>query len=87
MENANIATQNMVDPKYRYAQKKIERVAGTFIRAPGGYRNKACAIAATVEDARLYRLCYCQDGQEMRADYFEYVYDTSFARRLRRKRY
>ncbi len=87
MENANIATQNMVDPKYRYAEKKMKRVAGTFVRPPNGYRNKACEIADTVDEARLYRLCYIQDGQEMRDDYFEYVYDTSFARRLRRNRY
>ena len=87
MANTTITTQNMVDPKYRYAEKKMKRVAGTFARPPGGYPSKAWEISATVEDARLYRLGYCQDGQEMRDDYFEYVYDNSFARRLRRSRY
>jgi hypothetical protein len=87
MENANIATQNMVDPKYRYAEKKMKIVAGTFVRPPNGYRSKAHEMSDTIDEARLYRLCYIQDGQEMRADYFEYVYDTSFARRLRRNRY
>lgn len=74
------------DNKFRYAQKKIGRVSGTFVRSPGETR-QAVLIANTVDDARLYRLGYCQDGQEMRADYFEYVYDNSFARRRRRNRY
>ena len=72
--------------KYRYANKRINRIAGTFVRAPGEHK-KAVLIANTVDDARLYRLGYCQDGQEMRADYYEYVYDNSFARRRRRNRY
>lgn len=74
------------DCKFRYAQKKIARVAGTFVRAPGEHK-KAVLIANTVDDARLYRLGYCQDGQEMRADYYDFVYDNSFARRRRRNRY
>jgi hypothetical protein len=86
MENANIATQNMVDPKYRYSQKRIARVSGSFARAPG-VKSQAELVSNTIDEARLYRLCYIQDGQEMRADYFEYVYDTSFARRRRRNRY
>lgn len=74
------------DNKFRYAQKKIGRVSGTFVRAPGETK-QAVLVANTVDDARLYRLGYYQDGQEMRADYFEYVYDNSFARRRRRNRY
>ena len=53
------------DNKFRYAQKKIGRVSGTFVRAPGETR-QAVLVANTVDDARLYRLGYCQDGQEMR---------------------
>jgi hypothetical protein len=74
------------DGQFRYAQKKIRRVSGTFARVPGETRQRIL-IADTVDDARLYRIGYCQDGQELRADYFEYVYDNSFARRRRRNRY
>ena len=74
------------DVQFRYAQKKIGRVSGTFVRAPGD-KIQAVLIADTVDEARLYRVGYCQDGAELRADYFEYVYDNSFARRRRRNRY
>jgi hypothetical protein len=70
-----------------YAQKKVGRITKTFEPPRDGYRNQACHIADTVDKARLYRLGYCQDGRELRADYYEYVYDTSFARRRRRNRY
>jgi hypothetical protein len=72
--------------RFRYARKKMVRVSGTFVRSPGDQK-QAVLIADTVDDARLYRIGYCQDGQELRADYFEYVYDNSFARRRRRNRY
>lgn len=72
--------------KFRYTQKKIARVSGTFVRSPGD-RKQVVLIADTVDSARLYRLGYCQNGQEMRADYYEFVYDNSFARRRRRNRY
>lgn len=71
---------------YRYAEKKIQRVAISFTPHSPNTR-MACHIADTVDDASLYRIGYCQDGQEMREDYFGYVYDNSFARRMRRKRY
>ena len=72
--------------RFRYTQKKIARVSGTFVRSPRDQK-QAILVANTVDDARLYRLGYCQDGQEMRADYYEFVYDNSFARHRRRNRY
>ena len=70
----------------RYSQKRIAHVSKTFVRYSKECK-QAVLIAGTVEDARLYRIGYCQDGQELRADYLEYVYDNSFARRRRRNRY
>lgn len=69
-----------------YSQKRIARVSKTFARSNRECK-QAVLIADTIDDARLYRIGYCQDGQELRADYMEYVYDNSFARRRRRKRY
>lgn len=68
-----------------FKQRRTSRV----IRSFKDHSNKklACQIADTVDDARLYRLGYCQDGREMRADYYDYVYDTSFARQRRRKKF
>lgn len=68
-----------------YVQNKITRVSGTFIRNPE-IKRQDILIADTVENACLYRIGYCQDVQEIRADYNEYVYDNSFARRRRRNR-
>ena len=69
-----------------YSQKRVAHISKTFARS-----FKECGqvvlIANIVDDARLYRLGYCQDGRELRADYYEYVYDNSFARRRRRNRY
>ncbi len=76
----------MVPAQSACAQKKIANVSQSFVRSPGDQK-EAILIADTVEDARLYRIGYCQDGQELRADYFEYVYDNSFAKRRRRNRY
>lgn len=70
----------------QYAEKKIDRVADSFT-THGPDTRMICHIMDTVDDARLYRIGYCQDAQELRADYFEYVYDNSFARRMRRRRY
>ena len=69
-----------------YSQKRVAHVSKTFARASRECK-QAVLIADTVEDARLYRIGYCQDGQELRADYLEYVYDNSFARRRKRNRY
>lgn len=71
--------------KLPYIQQRIKRVAESFVRDPNVTR-KDVRIAETVESARLYKICYCQDVQELRADYNEYVYDNSFARRKRRQR-
>lgn len=68
-----------------YVKNKIARISSTFIRTSETKRQDSL-IAETVESARLYRIGYCQDGQELRADYCEYVYDNSFARRRRRNR-
>ena len=74
------------DVQFWYAHNKIGRVSGNFIREPLDQKQDVL-IADTVDDALLYRIGYCQDGKELRADYFEYVYDNSFARRRRRNRY
>ena len=70
---------------FEYVQNKIKRVSSTFIRDPE-VKRRDVKIADTVKSARLYRIGYCQDVQELRADYNEYVYDNSFARRRRRSR-
>ena len=67
-----------MDPVVKF---KIAKIARTFSPPDKGWRG----IADTVEAARLYRIGYCQDGRELRADYYEYVYANSFARRRRRK--
>ena len=74
------------DNKSTYAEERVARVSKTFASSSKDCK-QAVLIADTVDDARLYRIGYCQTGEELRADYMEYVYDTSFARRRRRKRY
>ena len=69
----------------KYTQDKLSRISKTFFRIPGIDR-QSILIADTVERARLYEIGYCQDDQELRDDYFQYVYDNSFARRRRRKK-
>lgn len=75
-----------LDNNSTYVQERVDRVSKTFARSNRDCK-QAVLIADTVDDARLYRIGYCQTGEELRADYMEYVYDTSFARRRRRKRY
>ena len=74
------------DNRLTYSLKRVARVSKTFARSSKECK-QAILIADTIDDARLYRIGYCQDGQELRADYMEYVYDNSFARRRRRNRY
>lgn len=69
----------------KYVIKKISRVSKTFFRIPGIDR-QSILIADTVESARLYKIGHCQNDQELKDDYFQYVYDNSFARRRRRKK-
>jgi len=69
----------------KYAKEKIARMANSFIRYNPNAK-QAVLISDTVDDARLYRLGYCQDGQELEDDYYQYVYENSFARRRRRNR-
>ena len=66
--------------------KKIKRVSRTFARDPRVTR-RSVLLADTVKRSRLYEIGYCQRDHEMRADYFEYVYDNSFARPRRKKKY
>lgn len=68
-----------------YIQQRIQKVSETFIRDPA-VKRRDVKIVETVKRAGNYKICYCQDVQEMRADYNEYVYDNSFARRKRRSR-
>ena len=75
-----------LNAELNYSRKRISHVSKSFTRYSKECK-RAVLIADTVDDARLYRIGYCQDGQELRADYLEYVYDNSFARRRRRKRY
>ena len=64
--------------------KKIKRISNSFVRTPGVTR-KLVLLADTVKRSRLYEVGYCQREREIRADYFEYVYDNSFARPRRKK--
>jgi hypothetical protein len=66
---------------YPFVKFRIDKIARTFGPLPKGPRGRK----SMVEDANILRVYYAQDSQEIRADYMEYVYDNSFARRMRRK--
>lgn len=62
---------------YRYAEKKIQRVVISFTPHSPNTR-MACHIADTVDDARLYRIGYCQNGKKC----VRTISDTSMIIRL-----
>lgn len=66
-----------------FTNYRINSISRTFRKFSKDER-EAIKIADTIDDARLHRIGYCQTGEELRADYMEYVYDNSFARRRRR---
>lgn len=70
---------------FKYVRLKIARISRTFVRDPNILRRDQ-KIAETVKAAKLYKICYCLDFAELRADYNDHVYDNG-GRPRRRKWY